>query len=93
MPSFESALRSAIATRLDEYFAALGRSGEVNPAARYRLEGFLQAGLVSGILSQPELNTLVSDHINAFNSDNERQLVVLDDAWRLPYLAPLAPVK
>jgi len=93
MASLDPALRSAVATRLDDYFATLERSGEVNPAARYRLEGFLQAGLASGALGEAELNTLLSERINAFNRNSERQLAMLQDAWRLPYLAPLAPVK
>ena len=93
MPANHTALCTSLEAHLEDYFSTLLRCGEVSPAARYRLEGFLQAALVYGALGDADLRKLMQAHISTFNATSARQLKPQVEAWGLPYQAPVAPVK
>ena len=88
-----AALRTTLDARLANYFSTLLRCGEVSPAARYRLEGFLQAALAYGVLSDADLHKVMQAHISTFNATSGRPVQPQAEAWGLPYQAPVAPVK
>ena len=79
--------------RLALYFDDLGSNGGVAPAHRFRLEGYLQAQLDGGYWLEADLREVIQTLINTFNTNHSQQLKAQPEAWRLPHVAPIAPVQ
>ncbi|NNC55010.1 MAG: hypothetical protein HKO07_04720 [Pseudomonadales bacterium] len=80
------------AAQLDNYFTELSRCGGVAPAARYRLEGYLQCLLETKQIAAAELSSEIKARIDTFNRGGQVALPTPAKAWQLPYAAPIAPV-
>ena len=99
-PAVAEAFREQSLARVEGFYADLGRLGEVAPAARLRLEGFLEAGLALGLVTRDEVSRWVNDsyrrnmppesggHTPAVLADCDDGVVVLPVRWRR---APVYP--
>ncbi len=56
-----AAMMDWVIQALDSYFSNFARGMDVPPARRYFLEGYLQAMVDGGVLSQAETLTLIAD--------------------------------
>lgn len=53
-------LKAVLTDRLRQVFAAYQRGEDVSPAQRFRLEGFAEALILSGEISEPEWIALIA---------------------------------
>ena len=99
-PSLAKDFREQAQARVECFYADLGRLGEVPPAARLRLEGFLEAGLTLGLVAKDEISRWVDDSYDRHlpteqhqraptaPADSDNNLIVLPVRWRR---APVYP--
>jgi hypothetical protein len=78
--------------RLDDFYAQLALTGEVAPGVRFRLEGFLEAGLALQLVEPRQLATMIAASYRAFMGESPEPCPVADVAVQLPVRWQRAPV-
>jgi hypothetical protein len=81
--------------RLDDFYGQLAQLGEVPPGARFRLEGFLEAGLALALIEADALQAMIAVSYQAVMGEEpvpcpaEGVAVTLPVRWeRAPVYAP-----
>ena len=78
--------------RLDNFYRELAQWGEVAPGPRFRLEGFLEAGLTLGLAQQPQLQAMVETSYRTFMGRAHEPIPGSDPMVQLPVCWQRAPV-
>ena len=58
-----SIFESRVLRQLSIYFDRLKEGLDVSPAVRFRLEGYIAAGVDAGLLNEKEMNTLIETQV------------------------------
>lgn len=78
--------------RLDDFYRQLAQTGEVAPGPRFRLEGFLEAGLALQLVEPQQLAAMIAASYRAFIGELPEPCQVADVAVVLPVRWQRAPV-
>ncbi len=78
--------------RLDDFYRLLAHSGEVAPGPRFRLEGFLEAGLALQLVEPQQLAAMIAASYSAFMGQSPPPCPVSDVPVMLPVRWQRAPV-
>ena len=78
--------------RLDNFYRELAQWGEVAPGPRFRLEGFLEAGLTLGLVQQPQLQTMIDTSYRTFMGRAPDPIPGSEPMVQLPVRWQRAPV-
>ena len=97
---FKPQLMAELETRLQAIYGALADGNDVAPAQRYRAQGFAQALVIVGVLSEVEFKTLLDIACQrAFNGAVPQALqsainttAANDGSCCIPIVMPRAPV-
>ena len=91
--------RREVRERIEAFYRELGEWGEMPPAKRLRLEGFLEAGILLGLLERDALGTWVEASWQRYIDDPAGDLIAIDGLLgggsgdiRLPVIWERAPV-
>lgn len=84
----------ALTQRIDTVFLAYYAGDDVSPALRFQVEGFIQAGLVLGLMDEPSLNELKQSRYKLIYGEHEALPVSeAEGASLIPVLMKRAPVR
>jgi hypothetical protein len=78
--------------RLDDFYRKLAQWGEVAPGPRFRLEGFLEAGLTLGLVQRQQLQDMIETSYHTFMGRAPEPVPGSDQAVQLPVCWQRAPV-
>ena len=78
--------------RLDDFYKQLALTGEVAPGVRFRLEGFLEAGLVLQLVESRQLASMITASYRAFMGESTSPCPLADVPVQLPVRWQRAPV-
>ena len=78
--------------RIDDFYRVFAASGEAPPAARYRLEGFLEAGLLLALIDRQSLQGLIDESRLRHLADSSPQPDSASSELWLPLRWRRAPV-
>jgi hypothetical protein len=78
--------------RLDDFYSQLALTGEAAPGIRFRLEGFLEAGLVLQLVEPRQLAAMITASYRAFMGEAPEPCPVADVPVQLPVRWQRAPV-
>ncbi len=78
--------------RLDDFYSQLALTGEVAPGVRFRLEGFLEAGLVLQLAEPRHLANMINASYRAFMGEPPEPCPIADVPVQLPVRWQRAPV-
>jgi hypothetical protein len=78
--------------RLDDFYRKLAQWGEVAPGLRFRLEGFLEAGLTLGLVEGQQLQVMIETSYRTFLGRAPEPVPGSDPIVQLPVRWQRAPV-
>jgi hypothetical protein len=78
--------------RLDNFYSQLAHWGEVAPAVRSQLEGFLEAGVYMRLVSREQLRDMIVTSYGTFMGEAPAPIPGSADSVQLPVLWARAPV-
>jgi hypothetical protein len=78
--------------RLDDFYRLLAHTGEVAPGPRFRLEGFLDAGLALQLVEPQQLAAMIAASYRAFMGQSPPSCPLDDVTVMLPVRWQRAPV-
>lgn len=84
--------RKVLVQRLDEFYSDLAKFGEVAPGVRFRLEGFIEAGLCLQLIAATEVQKVIADAYQIHMGAVAPALPGKPEPYHLPIRWQRAPV-